>query len=144
MDYSSLEIIPPSPNNQVNVSYHHFKVLRLLSSCPVFDLCLKILHRFILRPPPATVEMKAEILHTFLSCVHNRRLFRTELELQGTPTAHPTASDCIYHKSKVSIAAIQSSQGLSHLSTIKNVGRLICCVRDGYRNYPSAMAAMLI
>ena len=44
---------------------------------------------------------------------------------------------------RVSTAAIRSSRGLSYLSTIWNAGRLIFCVRNGYRNYPAAMAAIL-
>ena len=41
------------------------------------------------------------------------------------------------------MATIQSSRRLAHFSTIRNVDRLICCVRDGYRSYPAAMAAIL-
>ena len=40
------------------------------------------------------------------------------------------------------MATIQSSRRLAHFSTIRNVDRLICCVRDGYRSYPAAMAAI--
>ena len=36
-----------------------------------------------------------------------------------------------------------SSQRLSHFSTVYNAGRLIFCVRDGYRSDPAAMAAVL-
>ncbi len=42
------------------------------------------------------------------------------------------------------MATIQSSRRLAHFSTIRNVDRLICCVRDGYRSYPAAMAAILL
>ena len=41
------------------------------------------------------------------------------------------------------MATIQSSRRLAHFSTVRNVDRLICCVRDGYRSYPAAMAAIL-
>lgn len=41
------------------------------------------------------------------------------------------------------MAAIRSSQRLAHLSTVRNVDRLIYCVRDGYRSCPAAMAARL-
>ena len=41
------------------------------------------------------------------------------------------------------LAAIHISQRLSYLSTVWNAGRLIFCVREGYRNYPAAMAARL-
>ena len=41
------------------------------------------------------------------------------------------------------MTAIQSSRRLAHFSTIRNVDRLIFCVRDGYRSYPAAMAAIL-
>lgn len=41
------------------------------------------------------------------------------------------------------MAAIQSSRRLAHFSTVRNAGRLICCVRDGYRSDPAAMAATL-
>ena len=41
------------------------------------------------------------------------------------------------------MAAIRSSQRLAHLSTVRNVDRLIYCVRDGYRSSPAAMAARL-
>ena len=44
---------------------------------------------------------------------------------------------------KLSMAAIQSSRRLAHFSTVRNVDRLICCVRDGYRSDPAAMAAIL-
>ena len=43
----------------------------------------------------------------------------------------------------MSMAAIRSSQRLAHLSTVRNVDRLIYCVRDGYRSCPDAMAARL-
>ena len=38
---------------------------------------------------------------------------------------------------------MHSSQRLSHFSTVYNAGRLIFCVRDGYRSYPAALAAVL-
>ncbi len=41
------------------------------------------------------------------------------------------------------MAAIQSSRRLAHFSTVRNVDRLIYCVRDGYRSDPAAMAATL-
>ena len=41
------------------------------------------------------------------------------------------------------MAAIQSSRRLAYFSTVRNVGRLIYCVRDGYRSCPAAMAATL-
>ena len=41
------------------------------------------------------------------------------------------------------MTAIQSFRRLAHFSTVRNVDRLICCVRDGYRSYPAAMAAIL-
>ena len=41
------------------------------------------------------------------------------------------------------MAAIQSSRRLAHFSTVRNAGRLIYCVRDGYRSYTAAMAAIL-
>ena len=41
------------------------------------------------------------------------------------------------------MAAIQSSRRLAHFSTVRNAGRLIFCVRDGYRSCPAAMAAKL-
>ena len=43
----------------------------------------------------------------------------------------------------VNMTAIQSFRRLAHFSTVRNVDRLICCVRDGYRSYPAAMAAIL-
>ena len=46
-------------------------------------------------------------------------------------------------KYRVSMAAIQSSRRLAHFSTVRNVDRLICCVRDGYRSDPAALAATL-
>ena len=39
---------------------------------------------------------------------------------------------------------MQISQGLSYLSTVNNVGRLIFCVRNGNRSGPATMAAILI
>ena len=42
------------------------------------------------------------------------------------------------------MATIQSSRRLAHFSTVRNVDRLIYCVRDGYRSYPAAMAAILL
>ena len=42
------------------------------------------------------------------------------------------------------MATIHSSQRLAHFSTVRNVDRLIYCVRDGYRSFPVAMAAILI
>ena len=44
---------------------------------------------------------------------------------------------------KVGMAAIQSSRRLAYFSTVRNVDRLICCVRDGYRSCPAALAATL-
>ena len=41
------------------------------------------------------------------------------------------------------MATIQSSRRLAHFSTVRNVDRLIYCVRDGYRSVPAAMAATL-
>ena len=41
------------------------------------------------------------------------------------------------------MAAIQSSRRLAYFSTVRNVDRLIFCVRDGYRSDPAAMAAKL-
>jgi hypothetical protein len=41
------------------------------------------------------------------------------------------------------MAAIQSSRRLAYFSTVRNVGRLIYCVRDGYRSDTAAMAARL-
>ena len=41
------------------------------------------------------------------------------------------------------MAAIQSSRRLAYFSTVRNVDRLICCVRDGYRSDTAAMAAIL-
>ena len=41
------------------------------------------------------------------------------------------------------MAAIQSSRRLAYFSTVRNVDRLIFCVRDGYRSFPAAMAARL-
>ena len=41
------------------------------------------------------------------------------------------------------MATIFSSRRLAHFSTVRNVDRLICCVRDGYRSDPAAMAAIL-
>ena len=40
------------------------------------------------------------------------------------------------------MAANEFSRGLAYLSTDSHVGRLIFCVRYGYRSFPSAMAAM--
>ena len=45
---------------------------------------------------------------------------------------------------RVSTAAMQISQGLSYLSTVNNVGRLIFCVRKENRSCPAAMAAVLL
>jgi hypothetical protein len=42
------------------------------------------------------------------------------------------------------IAAIQSSQVLSQLSTVRNAGGLICRVRNGSGSFPAAMAAIPI
>ena len=38
-------------------------------------------------------------------------------------------------------AAIRGSRRLAHFSTAWNAGRLIFCVRYGYRSIPAAMAA---
>lgn len=47
-------------------------------------------------------------------------------------------------KRVVSIAAIQSSQVLAQLSTVRNADGLICRVRNGSGSFPVAMAAMPI
>ena len=38
-------------------------------------------------------------------------------------------------------AAIQASRRLAHFSTTENAGKLIFCVRYGYRSFLAAMAA---